>query len=578
MSNEQSNESNSARTHAQRPPYPMTPPPAPYNPANYAVQSPTSPINRPGSWLPDSQSPSRIRMEDHDALVASPVSYINPSKPTFPGQHPLEQPLPHRPHIPHHLFTEPYIAPPHPPSQQGPNLQTPQFEHPYQGPPPPKQSKTTDSLLAPPQLPNRPTSAPPGQAEGHQCSYGGPPSPSAAGNQYVYDPKSHGVARFVGNMLPVRLARSGVSTITSTAKLPMYLSPWGDNNPMVLPSLRKRDVALAGVSHMAFGALSPSELSVVGSSIKHATTFLTEQAVHDGIHKMATKKGYKVRRQAGTISWDLRIKHKLIGEEAELVLMNEQPATHPRDCARGWFCPYLYATGRTPQLPRSKDFSIAQFMSPGLLADADLAPTLLASLAEAGSPIIPFCPWQSPHPTFPRFRRLAIFLLGISPYRNSWSQARIPNEARISIHVFTHVPAIILPAKSNCPVVAWSPWTLEQMTLGQPYNPSSRTSSKKSSRKSKIDMDLAYGDAPHLESLMGSMYDSGIHLHELLGFTNQVVDQDLLPPEIRDRWRHDLGVALEDLVNASIRTTGILGHDLNGVCDMERVGVAMFRY
>lgn len=564
--------------HPQRPPYPMTPPPAPYNPADYVVHSPISPANRPGSWLAGGPSPSRIRMEDNDILMASPISYTNPSKQPLPGQYPLEHSLPHRPHLPEHQFTEPYIGPPRPPSQQGPILQTPQFEHPYQGQPPPKHSKTTDSLLVPPQLPNRPTSAPPRQTEEYKYPYGGHPNPSPSGDQYVDDPKSHGVARFVGNMMPVRLVRSGVSTITSTAKLPMYLSPWGDNNPMVLPNLRKRDVALAGISHMAFGALSPSALSVVGSSIKHATTFLSEQAVHEGIDKIASKKGHKVRRQAGTVSWDLRIKHKLIGEEAEIVLMNAQPATHPRDCARGWLCPYLYATGRTPQLPRSKDFSVAQFMSPGLIADADLAPTLLSSLAEADTPITPFCPWQSPHPTFPRFRRLAIFLLGISPYRNSWSQARIPNEARISTHVFTHIPAIILPVKSDCPVVAWSPWTLEQMTLGQPYSPPSRSSGKKSSRKSKIDMDLAYGDVPHLESLMGRMYDSGIHLHELLGFANRVVDQDLLPPEIRGRWKQDLGVALEDLVNASIRTTGILGHDLNGVCDMERAGVAMFRY
>jgi len=333
---------------------------------------------------------------------------------------------------------------------------------------------------------------------------------------------------------------------------------------------------------MAFGALSPSALSVVGSQIKHVTTFLTEQAVHEGIHKIASKKGHKIRRQAGTVTWDLRVKHKLIGEEAEIVLLNEQPASHPRDCARGWLCPYLYSTGRTPQLPRSKDFTIAQFMSPGLLADADLAPTILSSLAEAGAPITPFCPWQSPHPTFPRFRRLAIFLLGISPYRNSWSQSRIPNEARISCHVFTHIPAIILPVKQNCPVVAWSPWTLEQMTLSQPLPPASRNSAHSSkrtaSRRSKIDMDLAYGEAPHPASLMGRMYDAGTHLHELLDFASLVVDQDLLPPEIRGRWTADLGAAFEDLVSASVSSMAVLGHDLGGVCDMERAGVAMFRY
>src|SRR5262249_24350731 len=159
------------------------------------------------------------------------------------------------------------------------------------------------------------------------------------------------------------------------------------------------------------------------------------------------------------------------------------------------------------------DFSIAQFMGPGLAADADLAPTLLSSLSEAAAPISAFCPWQSPHPTFPRFRRLAIFLLGISPYRTSCSQSRIPDEARVSCHVFTHAPTIVVPVKESCPLAAWSPWTLEQMTLGQPYLPSSQHLDKKALRKSKkIDMDLAYGEAPHLESLMGRMYDSGTHI------------------------------------------------------------------
>jgi len=559
------------------PPYPMTPP-APYNPANYAPLSPASPSGRPMSGQGVPQSPSRIQMEESETPVTSPVSYVDPSMRQFPGQNqtPLQQLAPHRPQMPTHQFTEPYIAPPRPPSQQAPTFQIPQFEHPYQGPPV-KQNATTDSLLAPPALPTRPTSAPPGQTDDYQRAYGSPPNQSTGSSQYVDDPKSHGVARFVGNMLPVRLARSGVSTITSTAKLPMYLSPWGDNNPMVLPNLRKRDVALAGVSHMAFGALSPSALSVVGSSIKHATTFLTEQAVHEGIHKMASKKGHAIRRQAGIITWDLRVKHKLIGEEAEIVLLNERTATHPRDCARGWLCPYLYSTGRTPQLPRAKDFTIAQFVSPGLLADADLAPTLLSSLAEAGAPITPFCPWQSPHPTFPRFQRLAIFLLGISPYRNSWSQSRIPNEARISCHVFTHIPAIVLPVKPNCPVVAWSPWTLEQMTVSEPLTAPTRPPGKRAARRPKIDMDLAYGEA-HMESLMGRVYDAGAHLHELLDFANLVVDRDLLPPEIRGRWTERLGAALEDLVNASVRTTAVLGHDLGGVCDMERAGVAMFRY
>src|SRR5262249_27031662 len=131
----------------------------------------------------------------------------------------------------------------------------------------------------------------------------------------------------------------------------------------------------------------------------------------------------------------------------------------------------------------------------------------------------------------------------------------------------------------SCPLVTWSPWTLEQMTLGQPYLPSSQHLDKKALRKSKkIDMDLAYGEAPHLESLMGRMYDSGTHIRELLDFANATVDRELMPVELRERWCGDLSMALEDLVNAAVRTAGVLGGELRGVCDMERTGIVMFRY
>jgi hypothetical protein len=117
------------------------------------------------------------------------------------------------------------------------------------------------------------------------------------------------------------------------------------------------------------------------------------------------------------------------------------------------------------------------------------------------------------------------------------------------------------------------------MTLGQPYTPSSQHLDKRGSRKSKkIDMDLAYGETPHLESLMGRMYDSGTHIHELLDFMNVTVDRELLPAELREKWWGDLGMALEDLVNAAVKTAGVLDGELGEVCDMERTGVAMFRY
>jgi hypothetical protein len=63
-----------------------------------------------------------------------------------------------------------------------------------------------------------------------------------------------------------------------------------------------------------------------------------------------------------------------------------------------------------------------------------------------------------------------------------------------------------------------------------------------------------------------------------MDFANAQVDQRLLSAELRDRWWGDLSMALEDLVNAAVRTPNVLGDELGGICDMERTGVAMFKY
>ncbi|KAF2430799.1 hypothetical protein EJ08DRAFT_552880, partial [Tothia fuscella] len=170
-----------------------------------------------------------------------------------------------------------------------------------------------------------------------------------------------------------------------------------------------------------------------------------------------------LKRRVGINSLTLRIKHKLLGEDAELIFLNQRPTNNKTSCAKGWFNPYLYASGRTPDIPRSKDFSIAQLLSPGLAADASIAPTILSTFAETATPIIsPLCPWEVTHPSFPRYRRMAVLLVAISPYRtaNAWSQCRIPNEARLCFHIFTHLPAVVVPVRGDAPVLGWGSWTV----------------------------------------------------------------------------------------------------------------------
>lgn len=153
----------------------------------------------------------------------------------------------------------------------------------------------------------------------------------------------------------------------------MYLSPWGDNNPVTLPNVRKRDAALAGGAY--FGAaglesLAPSVFEITGTAvdavIQLAGKQVAEQVVDEGVDKVKRKKPIKVVSTANIKSLEIRIKHKLMGRDAIIHLVGEYPVRHQLAYSKGWFCPYLYASGRSPALPRARDFAIAAFSSPGL--------------------------------------------------------------------------------------------------------------------------------------------------------------------------------------------------------------------
>ncbi|KAF7502757.1 hypothetical protein GJ744_005196 [Endocarpon pusillum] len=61
------------------------------------------------------------------------------------------------------------------------------------------------------------------------------------------------------------------------------------------------------------------------------------------------------------------------------------------DYNKGWFCPLLFASGRTPNIPQAKDFSMAEFDGPGLSADTELTRSLVELLSQ-DLPIDGLCP------------------------------------------------------------------------------------------------------------------------------------------------------------------------------------------
>ncbi|KAF3764679.1 hypothetical protein M406DRAFT_70796 [Cryphonectria parasitica EP155] len=365
-------------------------------------------------------------------------------------------------------------------------------------------------------------------------------------------------SRFVGNMLVSRIGRASWQSLESTARLPFYLSPWGDNHPFTLPNLRKRDLALAGVAHFGLDALGASAVTVVESAMAHAVSATVEQTADEGLSKVTGKmsKGHLVQRRVGMNSLTLRIRHKLIGEAAELVFQGVRDTDDRMACAKGWFCPYLYASGREPEIARAKDFAMAQLLTPRLAADASIAPTLLSSLVESDTPVVsPFgCSWEDasfkPGFSFPKFKRMAIFLTGISPYRyittqSAWSHSRIPNEARITFHLFTHVPAIVLPVRDQSPIMAWSPWTVAQML-------------EKKSR-----------------------YDIRKHVGELLDFIGTVIDEDAAQSSLGSSehgWRDIMEGCLHSMLSAVLNVPDAIRETAKECCELERTGVVAFRY
>lgn len=268
-------------------------------------------------------------------------------------------------------------------------------------------------------------------------------SPEHDKNHHLEDEvQSSRTSRFVGNMLISRIGRASWQSLESTARLPFYLSPWGDNLPFTLPNLRKRDLALAGVAHFGLDALGASAVTVVESAFTHAVSATVEQTADEGLAKVTgrNRPGHTVERKVGMNSLTLRIKHKLIGEAAELVFQGVRDTDDRLACAKGWFCPYLYASGREPEISRAKDFSMAQLLRPRLAADASIGPTLLSSFVESNTPIVsPFgLPWEdssfTPGVKFPKFKRMVILLTGISPYRylttqSAWSVSNLPSQS-----------------------------------------------------------------------------------------------------------------------------------------------------
>ena len=204
------------------------------------------------------------------------------------------------------------------------------------------------------------------------------------------DEKTGKVTRFLGDTLVGRFARSSVSTVTTTLKMPAVLSPWGDNNPVTLPNVRYRDAALFGTFAVigaplmdgvsdavtnSFGAdhfisevVSSGAGFVTGNTIiKYGVFQIVEQAIDKGHLEHVLPEVERTMRSTTAKTLQVSIKHKLMGVEADIRMHSPYPAASPIACDKGWFAPYLFASSRTPIIKRSEDFAMAQFFKPYLI-------------------------------------------------------------------------------------------------------------------------------------------------------------------------------------------------------------------
>lgn len=176
------------------------------------------------------------------------------------------------------------------------------------------------------------------------------------------------------------------------------------------------------------------------------------------------------------------------------------------------------------------------------IADTDLGRSFVTLISQE-SPIAGLCSTDPNSCTVPA--RLLVLLLGMSPCRTqAWSQARIADEARLQLHLFTGVPAFVVPILARAPIFAWSPWTLKQM---------------------------------HGNNGKGSAHSPEQQYHELCNYLESVISVDHVQPPYRGEHREMIGMTLWNMIQGALGTR-YLGQDVIGAVDTERAGIAMLRY
>lgn len=465
-----------------------------------------------------------------------------------------------------------------------------------------QQQQTQSPITAPPTYTPQ-TLTPPARGPA-QATFAPPPTSHvvAVSNGKLKDEQNtKTVKRIMGDSVVGRVIRSTVRTATTAMKMPDALSPWGDNNPVTLPNVRYRDAVLMVACHgiaipMAdgvaaeatslFGAdafISEVINSTAGSIVTHLGAVMAVRMALDTLGSMTSTEEEKILTTTNVKSLRVQLKHKLMGVDADVRFFGVYPASDVKSCSKGWFCPYLFASARTPAIPRTNDFAIAQCFGPFLAADYAMA----HKLVEESTRILPLCDIDPK--TDIGTNRMVITFVGLTPYRGGngmWSTARRPGCAMLHFHLFDGCPALVIPVNAKAPIVAWSPWTLKQMQQGlmvstQQAKGTPEWMVKEGMEMPKYEVEPTYeaNGTPRYEAsgIQSTGYVAEIQHEQICEWLDGLVSVPHLLPEARGAYVDVLARSVSMIINGALcldsAPKGLLGK-----IDAERAGIVMFRY
>jgi hypothetical protein len=386
------------------------------------------------------------------------------------------------------------------------------------------------------------------------------PATAAAGGKIKDQQNTKTMKRIMGDSVVGRVIRSTVRTATTAMKMPEALSPWGDNNPVTLPNVRYRDAVLMVACHgvaipMAdgvaaeatslFGAdafISEVINSAAGQIVTHMGAVMAVRMALDSLGNMSSTEDEKILTTTNVKSLRVQLKHKLMGVDADVRFSGVYPAYDTKSCAKGWFCPYLFASARTPAIPRMNEFAIAQCFGPFLAADYAMA----HKIAAESTHVLALC--DADPKTDIGTNRMVITFAALTPYRGGngmWSTSRRPGCAMLHCHLFDGCPALIIPVNAQAPIVAWSPWTLAQMQEGK--------------------------------MMQSGGYVAEIQHEQICEWLDGLISVPHVLPEARERYVDVLARGVSLIINGALCLDSA-PKSLLGKIDAERAGIAMFRY